>query len=187
MTSAYVFSSDPLAAWGQAAAIVLLIELFFFILIGLALAFGLAFGLTWIHEKAQLLKKLRPFVDSMNITSEASLQHEPPPTTAPSNKIVRSVAQVPGQLTKVDEKIQQGNDKVAHAVIEFHGRTEMAKTVLKNIFLPGLNKSTQKSKILEPSYENGTQEYVPTETMTPQNGEERRNNGLETLRNVTAR
>src|SRR5437879_2492547 len=69
----YVLASDPFAPWGQVAAIVLLIYLMVFILIGLVLALVLMLGLTWVREKAELIKKLRPTVDSVNTTTEAAL------------------------------------------------------------------------------------------------------------------
>lgn len=187
MTIAFVIASDPLAAWGQAAAIILLIELFGFVLIGLALAFGLAFGLTWIRQKTELLKKLRPFVDSVNVTSEAAIQHEPLPAKSPDNKVVRTIAQVPGQVNNVDKKVQQTSDKVAHAVIEFHGRTEMAKTVLKRVFLPGLTRTPQTSEITDPGYEGVTREVVPAESDVLSHGDGYRSTGPEALRNASAR
>ena len=38
-------------------------------------------------------------------------------------------------------------ERVAHAVIEFHARTEMVKQMAKAFFLPGLTKRTSRSKL----------------------------------------
>jgi hypothetical protein len=51
MILAYVLAGDPLAPWGQAAAILLGLYMFVYILIGLALAAGLMLGLTWVRQK----------------------------------------------------------------------------------------------------------------------------------------
>ncbi|MBA2287424.1 MAG: hypothetical protein H0W02_18280 [Ktedonobacteraceae bacterium] len=129
---------DPLAAWGQAAAILLSIELFLFILIGLAVSAGLLFGLSWVREKAELVKKLRPVVNSINETTEQAIKGTLPAEQPGDNKIVRTVAEVPARARGVEQKIEQGSDRVAGAVIEFRARTMMVREVAKAFFLPGL-------------------------------------------------
>ena len=69
-----LLASDPLAMAGQIAAIVLLLFMLVNILVGLALAVALLFGLSWVREKAALVKKLRPVVDSVNITAVAAIK-----------------------------------------------------------------------------------------------------------------
>ena len=144
----YVLASDPLAAWGQIAALVLLLYLFILIVVGLALALVLLLGLTWVRQKAELIKKLRPTVNSINTTTEAAIHGTLPPPSAQyaddtKDKIVRSVAKVPVYAHTAEEKIEQGSDKVAGVVIEFRARTEMAKGILKAFFLPGLTHRPQ--------------------------------------------
>lgn len=143
----YVLASDGLAAWGQIAAIVLLLYLFILIVVGLALALALLLGLTWVRQKAELIKKLRPTVDSINTTTEAAIHGTLPPSAQyaddTKDKIARSVAKVPVYAHTAEEKIEQGSDKVAGAVIEFRARTEMAKGILKAFFLPGLTHRPQ--------------------------------------------
>lgn len=151
----YVLADGALAAWGQIAAIVLLLYMFVLIVIGLVLAFVLMLGLNWIRQKAELIKKLRPTVDSINTTTEDAVKGLlPPPSSqyaahATQEKIVRTVAQVPLYAHNVEQKIEQGSDKVAGAVIEFRARTEMAKGMLKAFFLPGLTHRLQEKTVLE--------------------------------------
>lgn len=173
----YVLADDPLAAWGQIAAIILLLYMFVLIVIGLVLAFALMLGLNWVRQKAELIKKLRPTVDSINTTTEdATKGLLPPPSSqyaahATQEKIVRTVAQVPLYAHNVEQKIEQGSDKVAGAVIEFRARTEMAKGILKAFFLPGLTHRPQEKTVLEkegigyrsPGYRMLVDEKVPDE------------------------
>ena len=131
-----------LAPWAQIAAIILVIELFFFILIWLALNAGLTFLSGWVREKAELIKKLRPVVDSVNATTEAAIKGTLPPAGASDNKIVRTAAEIPARASSIEKKINQGSDRVAAAVIEFRARTVMVQGIVKSFFLPGLNKPT---------------------------------------------
>jgi hypothetical protein len=151
----YVLADGALAAWGQIAAIILLLYMFVLIVIGLVLAFALMLGLNWVRQKAELIKKLRPTVDSINTTTEDAVKGLlPPPSSqyaahATREKIVRTVVQVPLYAHNVEQKIEQGSDKVAGAVIEFRARTEMAKGMLKAFFLPGLTHRPQEKTVLE--------------------------------------
>jgi hypothetical protein len=133
-----VLAGDPLAPWAQAAAIILLFYMFLSVFIGLAVALGLMLGLAWTREKVELIKRLRPTVDSVNTASEAAIKGALPPPGANDNKIVHTVAEVPAITHTIEKKVEEGSDRVASAVIEFRARTEMAKTVLKSFFLPGL-------------------------------------------------
>jgi hypothetical protein len=175
----YVLADDPLAAWGQIAAIVLLLYMFVLIVIGLVLAFVLMLGLNWVRQKVELIKKLRPTVDSINTTTEDAVKGLLPPPPSPQyaahatqEKIVRTVAQVPLYAHNVEQKIEQGSDKVAGAVIEFRARTEMAKGMLKAFFLPGLTHRPQEKTVLEqegigfrsPGYRMLVDQKVPDET-----------------------
>lgn len=133
----YLFASDPIAAWGQAAAIILAIELFFFILIGLALTAALMFAFAWVREKSELIKKLRPTVESVNTTSEEAIHGTLPPATANDNKVIRTIAEVPAKIEGVEKKIDEGSDRVAKAVIEFRARTVMVEGIVKSFLMPG--------------------------------------------------
>jgi len=144
-----VLASNPtptleqvLAPWAQVSAIILVIELFFFILIWLALNAGFTFLSGLVREKAELIKKLRPVVDSVNTTTESAIKGTLPPAGANDNKIVRAAAQIPARANSIEKKINQGSDRVAGAVIEFRARTVMVRGIVKSFFLPGLNKPT---------------------------------------------
>ena len=130
--------NEILVTWGQIAAIILVIELFFLIVVAVALNAALAFAFTWVQEKVELVKKLRPVVDSVNATTEAAIKGTLPEAGADENRIVRTVAQIPAQAHAVEEKIEQGTDRVANAVIEFRARTVMVQGIVKAFFLPGL-------------------------------------------------
>jgi len=139
----YVLASDPLAPWGQVAAVILLFYMFLSVIIGVAVALGLMVGLAWVREKVELIKRLRPTVESVNKTSETAIKGALPPPGPSDNKIVRTVAEVPMYAHTVEKKVEEGSDRVASAVIEFRARTEMVKTVAKAFFLPGLAHRSQ--------------------------------------------
>jgi len=140
----YIFlASDPLAMWGHIAAIILLIYLLVFILIGLALAFVLLVGMTWVREKVELIKMIRPTVNSVNKTAQAAIEGRLPEAKDDENEVVRTAAEIPAYSHKIETNVEQGSDRVASAVIEFRARSMMAKSMLKAFFLPGLAHRTQ--------------------------------------------
>lgn len=144
-----VLASDPLAPWGQAAAILIALYLFVVVLIGLALALVLMLALGWIQQKSELVKRLRPTVDSVNTTSEAALSGKLPPPSNSDNKLIRTVAEVPEYAHIAEQKVELASDRVAHAVIEYRARTEMVKGMAKAFFLPGLTNRPQIQTALE--------------------------------------
>lgn len=131
-------SSNPLPPLGQGAAIFLLLYFLILVLLGLGITAGLMFGLAWVREKTELIKKLRPTVESVNHTTEAAVQGNQYALTEQKNKVIRTVAEVPARAHDIEMKIDQGSDRVAAGVIEFRARTQMAKAVVKTFFLPGL-------------------------------------------------
>jgi hypothetical protein len=164
----YLFASgpSPLAAWGQAAAIILVIELLFFILIGIVLIAVLMFGLSWVREKVELIKRLRPTVESVNTTTEEALHGTLPPPGPDDNKVVRTIAEVPAKVEDIEKKVDQGADRVAQAVIEFRARTVMVEGIIKGFFSP---KSVQQQLserkadvgFASPGYRTLAEERVP--------------------------
>lgn len=162
-------SGDPLAPWGQAAAILLLLYFLIVILLGLGLTAGLMFGLSWVREKTELIKKLRPTVESVNTTTEEAIHGNLPAPTDHDNKIIRTIAEVPARMQNIEEKIDQGSEKVNEVVIEFRARTEQVKTIAKALFLPGLMRPRQQSVLEEegvgfksPGYRMLIEEKAPT-------------------------
>lgn len=131
-------ASDPLATWGYIASIIILIYLLVFVLIGLVLALVLLLGMTWVREKIELIKIIRPTVNSVNKTTQAAVEGTLPEAKDGENKVVRVAAEIPAYSHKVEAKVEQGSDRVAGAVIEFRARSMMAKSILKTLFLPGL-------------------------------------------------
>ncbi len=135
-----ILASDPLAPFGQLAGIILALYMFVSILIGLALAAGLMFGLAWVREKSELVKKLRPVVDKVNTTTHSAMSGTLPPAQPGDkavDKIARAVAEGPTVVQNIDKQVDQGSDRVARAVIEFRARSMMVKAVAKAFFLPG--------------------------------------------------
>ena len=143
----YVLAGDPLAPWGQAAAIILSLYMFIYILIGLAVSAGLMLGLSWVRQKTELIKKLRPTVESVNHTLEEANKGELPPPGPGENKVVHTIAQVPMTVTKIEKKVDEGSERVAQVVIEFRARTEMVKQVAKAFFLPGLTRRAPRRQL----------------------------------------
>lgn len=145
----YLLASGPspleqaLARWGQIAAIILVIELFLFVLIFLALTVGLTFLSAWVREKAELVKKLRPIIDNVNATTEAAIKGTLPEAKADENKIVRTVAEIPARANTIEGKVNEESDRVARAVIEFRARTVMVQGIVKALFLPGQARPAQ--------------------------------------------
>lgn len=170
-----VLAVNPtLAAWGQLAAIVICFYILVFVLIALAFNLGMSFGLAWVREKVQLLKMLRPYVDSVNKTSEAAVQGVPP--TESENKIVQAVAEVPVRVHTIDKQVDQVTNRAANAVIEFRARTVQAQTIVKAFFLPGLVKRESASAEQEgyefksPGYRMLIEEKAPDVPVKPGEG-----------------
>ena len=145
----YVLAGDPLAPWGQAAAIILALYMFVYILIGLAVSAALMFGFAWVRQKAELIKKLRPTVESVNHSLEEANKGALPPPRPDENKVVRAIAEVPMRVTTIEKKVDEGSERVAHAVIEFRARTVMVKEIAKAFFLPGLAHRDSRSQLEE--------------------------------------
>jgi hypothetical protein len=145
----YVLAGDPLAPWGQASAIILALYMFVYILIGLAVSAALMFGFAWVRQKAELIKKLRPTVESVNHSLEEANKGELPPPGPGENKVVRAIAEVPMRVTTIEKKVDEGSERVAHAVIEFRARTVMVKEIAKAFFLPGLAHRNSRSQLEE--------------------------------------
>lgn len=142
-----VLAINGLAPWGQAAAIILALYLFISILVGLALVAGLMFGLAWIREKAELLRELRPQVARLNQEAIALKRNDPLSPDAQEHKIITAIAQAPRVVDKtaarvgsLEQKVEQGSERVADAVIEFHARVAMVKGMARAFFLPGLTR-----------------------------------------------
>lgn len=131
-------NSPALPLGGLIAAII--ICCFILIVVLLAVAFNLAmvFGATWIRDKSELLKLLRPYVESVNKTSELTMKGGEP--AASENPLVRTLGSMPARMQDIDKKVDKATDRVAHAVIEFRARTVQVQTIAKAFLMPGLIK-----------------------------------------------
>jgi uncharacterized protein YoxC len=129
-----VLAVDPtLAAWGQAAAIIIGLFSLIFVIIAVALNIGLAFVFAWVRQKAELVHKLHPTVDNINETVQDAIQGTP---DKDANVIVRSVASVPAGVKSIDKRVDNVSDRVAKGVIEFRARTAQVVTVARAFVVP---------------------------------------------------
>ena len=129
-----VLAVDPtLAAWGQAAAIIIGLFSLIFVIIAVALNIGLAFVFAWVRQKAELVHKLHPTVDNINETVQDAIQGTP---DKDANVIVRSVASVPAGVNSIDKRVDNVSDRVAKGVIEFRARTAQVVTVARAFVVP---------------------------------------------------
>jgi hypothetical protein len=159
-------ASGGLAPWGQAAAIILGIYIFVSIILGLVVATALMFALSWLRNKVELVNKLRPFLNELNSGLHAGQKGDPLPQDVADKKIIQVMSQVPrvaaglpARANAIEQKVENGSDRVAKTVIEVRARTEMVKGMARALFLPGLKPSrsirrspvqTQKVAHLEP-------------------------------------
>ncbi|HYT34401.1 MAG TPA: hypothetical protein VEL69_05155 [Ktedonobacteraceae bacterium] len=136
-------ASDPLSTLGQLAAIIILIYMLVYILIGLIIALVLLLGMTWVREKVELIKRIRPVVDSANTTVQSAIDGTLAPPREDENQIIRTAVEIPAYTRAIETNVEQSGNRVADTVIELRARTMMARGVLKAFFLPGL---TQRPK-----------------------------------------
>jgi hypothetical protein len=129
-------ANTVLATLGQIAAIVICLFVLIFVLLAVVFNVLMAFAMTWVSEKIDLIKMLRPTVESINKTSELVSQGVAP--TESENTVVRRVASLPANMHAVDEKVEQFTDRIANVVIEFRARTVQVQTVIKAFLLPGM-------------------------------------------------
>jgi hypothetical protein len=130
-----VIAANPvLALVGQIAAIVICLFVLIFVLLAVAFNVVMSFAMAWVREKVDLIKMLRPTVESINKASESVSQGVA--TTANENAVVRQVASLPAHMHTLDEKVGRSTDRVAKAVIEFRARTVQVQTVVKAFLLP---------------------------------------------------
>jgi hypothetical protein len=126
---------DPtLAGFGQTAAIIIALFFLVFILITAALAVLMVFAAAWVREKSELIKMLRPTVDSVNKTTEAAIQGQEPEED--KHAIIRTIAKVPASMHTADKKVVEVTDKVAQGAIEFRARMLQVQTVATAFLFP---------------------------------------------------
>lgn len=146
-----------LAAAGQIAAFIICLFLLILVVLAVAVNLGMAFGLSILRDKAEAVKKLRPYVESINTETRESVRNNALPEES-ENPVARAVANVPLQMNKIDQKVEQTSDRVANAVIEFRARAEQAKMIARVFFLPG---SLKQRALPEKTAEEGLQFQSP--------------------------
>jgi hypothetical protein len=119
---------------GQIAAIIICVFALVFIILAVAFNLALAFGMSWLREKIQLIKMLRPTVESVNKATESTLQGIPPDRN--ENAIIRTASSIPATLQNLEKKVDESTDKVVDTMIEFRARTAQVKTIIKAFILP---------------------------------------------------
>jgi len=130
-----VFAVNPIIATiGQIAAIIICLFIFIFVLVALVFNLAMAFGLGWVRDKANLIKMLRPVVESVNKASDQAAQGGDPAEN--QNAVVRAVATVPVQMNTIDKKVEQTSDRVANVAIEVRARVEQGKVIARAFFRP---------------------------------------------------
>ena len=167
---------DILTQLGQLAAIILCIYLLVSILLGLAFAVVFMFAAAWVGDKAELIKKLRPIVESVN----TAIKHPESAVGDSSNRLVKVVHSIQSVainkklegvehgVQSVEQKVDQGADRVASAVIEFRARTAQAQGVLKALFLPGLTRKSPYRHVLPEVAQGVSEQSLRESAGTPQ-------------------
>ncbi len=168
--------SDILTQIGQVAAIILLLYLLVNILIGLAIAVVFMFLVAWAGDKAELIKKLRPTVTSVN----KAIRNPEAATGESANRLVKAVHSIQSiaipqkiegvehRVQSVEQKVGQGADRVASAVIEFRARTAQAQGVLKAFFLPGLTRRSPYRHVLPEVAQGVSEQSLRESADTPE-------------------
>ncbi len=131
-------ANPVLAMLGQISAIILCLFVFIFVILAVAFNLAMAFGLGWLREKTELIKLLRPHIESVNKTTEAAKNESAP--TENEQPVVRAVVSVPGRVQAVDTKVDQTTEPIVKAAIEFRARTVQVQTIAKAFFVPGAGK-----------------------------------------------
>ncbi|GCE19593.1 hypothetical protein [Dictyobacter kobayashii] len=135
--AAIILAVNPLlATMGQVAALVICLFALIFIVVTVVFNLVMSFAMSWLNEKAELIKILRPYVESVNTTSKRVEQGIAPAEDA--SPAARIAAQLPLRVNAADKKVEQVSDRVTNVVIEFRARTMQARTIAKAFFLPGL-------------------------------------------------
>jgi hypothetical protein len=165
--AALVLAVNPIIATiGQIAAIIICLFIFIFVLLAVAFNLGIAFGMGWVREKVNLIKMLRPVVESVNKASESAVQGGNPADNESS--IVRTIATVPAQLHNIDKKVEQTTDRIANVAIEVRARAEQGKAIVQAFLRPRTSRRAISASVdgkgLEskrPGYRALTQEQAP--------------------------
>lgn len=198
LSSAFVLGVNPvLEMGGRIAAIVICLFILVLVVVTLVLNIVVVWGMSWLSEKSEMVKVVRPVVESVNKNMTQAKQGMP--VDENENGVVRAIAKVPASVQKIDDKTVRVADKAAKGLIEVRARTVQAKTVLKAFFLPGLMRremAEQEASQVEkdgkefrsPGYRMLMEEEAPEIPVeAAREGGERQRMEVQQLRNVTSR
>ena len=168
--AALVLAVNPiLATIGQISAIILCLFIVIFVLLAVAFNLAMAFGLGWVREKANLIKMLRPVVDSVNHASERAAHGSDPAEN--KNPVVRAVATVPAQMNTIDKKVEETTDRVANLAIEGRARVEQGKAIVQAFFRRKPAASTplisQSTPVVSTTAYSGLPQDIPAVPVVP--------------------
>jgi len=159
----FILAEDLLTALGRIAAIILVLYVFVFAVAGLLASVLLLYGNTWVRERVDLLKNLRLIVQSIDTVVHSTSSETLSATLASDNRleqaahaikmlqsaqVVQKTKDVQREVNTIEQKVEQGTDRVAEAVIEFRARTVMVQSMLKAFFLPGLTQQKPRAPLL---------------------------------------
>ncbi len=188
---ALMLAANPvIATIGQIAAIIICLFVFIFVLLAVAFNLAMAFGLGWVQEKVNIIKMLRPAVDSVNHASEAAAHGGDPAEN--KNPVVRAVATVPAQMNNVDKKVEEATDRVANTAIEVRARVEQGKAIVRSFFQP-VRRATpaplisQSTEVRSPAYQALGPEEIPAVPAEHASNDGYRRDDASQLRDVPAR
>lgn len=119
---------------GPIAAIIIGLYMVIFIILALAVSVLAAFLAYWVHNKAEVIKVLRPTVDSVNKTTEA-LQRGVAPEGV-GNDLIRTIAQSTVRVQTVDRQMTRISDRVVSSAIELRARSMQVKAVARAFLRP---------------------------------------------------
>ncbi|GCF08183.1 hypothetical protein [Dictyobacter arantiisoli] len=140
MSIGLVVAMNPvLAVMGPIAGIVVCLFAFLFVVLSVAINLLMSFGASWLSEKAEMLKMVRPYVDSVNSSTRAAEQGIAPSDS--EQPVARMAAQIPLRLNAADKKVTEVSDTAVDKAIEFRARSMQVKQIAKAFFLPGLTRS----------------------------------------------
>lgn len=132
---AAISSVNPfLGVAGPIAAIIIGLYMVIFIVLALAISALAAFVAYWVRNKSEVIKLLRPTVDSVNKTTEAFQKGVAPADVG--NELIRTIAQNTARVQAVDQQVSQISDRVVGSAIEFRARSMQVKAVVRAFLHP---------------------------------------------------
>jgi hypothetical protein len=177
----FILAEDLLTALGRIAAIILVLYVFVFAVAGLLASALLLYGNTWARERVGLLKNLRLIVQNIDTAVHSTSSETLPATLESDNRleqtahaikmlqsvqVVQKTKDVQREVNTIEQKVEQGTDRVAEAVIEFRARTVMVQSMLKAFFLPGLTQQKLRAPLLlKETLDSGDGSISPGESM----------------------